>query len=807
MKLFTSVTAKLTQDLQDILCQNTDKCLSESATVQELVSRTGLMLIQTGSVWELVGDIQSVCSAYVALARLLDNEFSICIENLKLEDVIPLKTAGATDFLNSALNSAGESESRSDEDVGVNEDTEHARKRRKTSRKVPEPVVLSINADDIGGYQYHDSERVKSRDSLTEYLSEKEVKDQSLTVEMTEKNEKSVNSTKSIEGGRKKLRTSLKRVGRKRVVKNASGNSSEKSAVAEKRPKRREAIKEQFYASNNSHNKLSAKVTKICERGKKEEQEGDSEIVKKQTQTESQHINQSEIEEKIHDLRQGHINEQGNGINEFKEYDSLNEMDVTKNDNLLYKKVEKQWLRDTDTKAQNIPCQIKDCAFVGKLKQNAIEHYARMHSVRNLKCKCCDTYFSLFRDLKRHLKHHNISIRCEKCGKLYKSERSFKEHQKTHQEDFVKPLHECETCGKKFSTKYVLQYHIKSEHMGIKKSFICPTCGKSFTQKQSYTTHANVHMGLRPFVCEVCGVSFPYEKSLREHKYMHDEHKNFKCEICGKQFKQPSALCTHQKIHKETKDHLCKVCGKGFTQRQALLRHERVHSGDKPFTCNICFKNFNDASIIRRHLIMVHKANPKDWKSFTLNDTPRQTNHFVQVLSGELQPQLKKRQKTPNHMVTTQESTTNDVQAVSQLSLVTSTDSRAHAALALTSMASHGSVLESSDSVNSSEHTPLETNIVSSHGPINPLSQPSVCPPNAPSVLTESQGETSLYNNYPPSLPSSSFNSLQSGSDVVEHREQANATHLSPVQSAATESLLYQYMNMSSTYSHYNANQ
>lgn len=158
-------------------------------------------------------------------------------------------------------------------------------------------------------------------------------------------------------------------------------------------------------------------------------------------------------------------------------------------------------------------------------------------------------------------------------------------------------------------------------------------------------------------------------------------------------------------------------------------------------------------------------------------------------------------------MVTTQESTTNDVQAVSQLSLVTSTDSRAHAALALTSMASHGSVLENSDSVNSSKHTPLETNIVSSHGSINPLSQPSVCPPNAPSVLTESQGETSLYNNYPPSLPSSSFNSLQSGSDVVEHREQSNATHLNPVQSTATESLLYQYMNMSSTYSHYNANQ
>lgn len=63
-----------------------------------------------------------MCSVYVVLVRFLDNEFSISIENLKLEDVILLKIVGVIDFLNLVLNLVGESESRSDEDVGVNED-------------------------------------------------------------------------------------------------------------------------------------------------------------------------------------------------------------------------------------------------------------------------------------------------------------------------------------------------------------------------------------------------------------------------------------------------------------------------------------------------------------------------------------------------------------------------------------------------------------------------------------------------------------------------------------------------------------
>lgn len=60
---------------------------------------------------------------------------------------------------------------------------------------------------------------------------------------MIEMNEKSVNFRKFIEGGRKNLRIVLKRVGRKKVVKNLYVNFNEKLIVVEKRLKRREVIK------------------------------------------------------------------------------------------------------------------------------------------------------------------------------------------------------------------------------------------------------------------------------------------------------------------------------------------------------------------------------------------------------------------------------------------------------------------------------------------------------------------------------------------------------------------------------------
>lgn len=287
----------------------------------------------------------------------------------------------------------------------------------------------------------------------------------------------------------------------------------------------------------------------------------------------------------------------------------------------------------SDAKAEdNFTCD--KCSFVTKKHSHLRQHKRRVHITKEFKCDKCGKIFGFGKDLKRHRKTHQKAENCcSVCGKMYKGIRSLEEHKKTHAEGYIKPEFPCEFCSKIFSTKYVLAYHIKSDHLGMKRTYLCPTCGKSFSQKNSYLQHANVHMGIRPYQCDVCGKSFSYEKSLKEHRYMHEEDKQFECPVCKKKFRQSSGVAIHMKIHKERKDYVCSACGKGFSQKQALIRHERIHAGEKPFTCGVCKRNFTDSSILRRHMILIHKKDPKKWREDTISNVSRRTDFFISVLN------------------------------------------------------------------------------------------------------------------------------------------------------------------------------
>ena len=247
------------------------------------------------------------------------------------------------------------------------------------------------------------------------------------------------------------------------------------------------------------------------------------------------------------------------------------------------------------------------------------------------KCNLCDKTFVFGKDLNRHKKivHHSNRFYCDKCNKMYKSKYVFDRHMATHVDGYKQPMFKCQVCSREFTTKFSLGCHIKSEHLGIKKTYICPTCGKSFSQIRSYRQHANVHAGIRPYVCEVCGKSFTYDKSLKEHRFMHDDVRRFPCTVCNKAFRQRTCLLIHMKVHKDSKDHICSSCGKGFTQKQSLIRHERIHSGDKPYLCILCSKTFSDYAVIRKHLLMSHKKDKNDWKEFVVAEEKKMSDHYI----------------------------------------------------------------------------------------------------------------------------------------------------------------------------------
>lgn len=287
------------------------------------------------------------------------------------------------------------------------------------------------------------------------------------------------------------------------------------------------------------------------------------------------------------------------------------------------------------------------CPYIGKGKELLREHKRRLHGIR-FHCDECDKGFGFNKDLNRHKRdvHCPAEFLCTECKKFFKTKRSLDIHSKCHEADYVRHAFECQVCDKRYSTKYVLDNHIKTEHMGIKKSYVCPVCGKSFTQKGSYHQHANVHAGLRPYVCDVCGKSFSYENALKSHKYLHEDLRRFHCNICDKHFLHKNSLRIHKNVHRDTRDYICTLCGHNFSQKQSLIRHQRIHSGDKPFLCTVCQKTFRDSSVIRRHMILIHKKDPKKWQEDMVNNVAKAPNHFVEVLgvginASAANPQIK----------------------------------------------------------------------------------------------------------------------------------------------------------------------
>lgn len=64
---------------------------------------------------------------------------------------------------------------------------------------------------------------------------------------------------------------------------------------------------------------------------------------------------------------------------------------------------------------------------------------------------------------------------------------------------------ECETCGKKCSTKTILQRHISSVHLK-ERDFKCDIC----TFGRGLPTQVNsVHLGIKKYACTTCGRSSP----------------------------------------------------------------------------------------------------------------------------------------------------------------------------------------------------------------------------------------------------------------------------------------------------------
>ncbi|XP_047000638.1 zinc finger protein 628-like [Schistocerca americana] len=159
----------------------------------------------------------------------------------------------------------------------------------------------------------------------------------------------------------------------------------------------------------------------------------------------------------------------------------------------------------------------------------------------------------------------------------------------------------CETCCKKFATRYSLKVHERT-HTG-EKPHLCTQCGKRFSQRRNYRYHLSLHSGSREFEasCPECGKVFSDRGYLSSHMKIHRDQREYACTECGRRFNQRVAYNMHMRTHSGERPHRCNVCDKAFSRKVLLSQHVRTHTGEKPFVCQVCGKRFSDRSNMALH--------------------------------------------------------------------------------------------------------------------------------------------------------------------------------------------------------------
>jgi len=165
----------------------------------------------------------------------------------------------------------------------------------------------------------------------------------------------------------------------------------------------------------------------------------------------------------------------------------------------------------------------------------------------------------------------SLAFQCDLCHKVLRDEHTLKCHAKTvHGEKKFS----CNTCGKKFPHKGVLNAH-KKTHSNL--LLTCSVCQESFKDSSYFKKHVRAHAGSRPHACKTCGKSYLQYSHLKVHMSLHTKDKAFECNICQKTFRLSKSFREHQNMHQNIKNFKCSHCSYSTCFRKNLHAHLKNH--------------------------------------------------------------------------------------------------------------------------------------------------------------------------------------------------------------------------------------
>ncbi|KRT78262.1 zinc finger protein, partial [Oryctes borbonicus] len=275
----------------------------------------------------------------------------------------------------------------------------------------------------------------------------------------------------------------------------------------------------------------------------------------------------------------------------------------------LSKKIKKEYLPPVVAKEGNMyTCLLceGDETVCGEAKA-IMQHVKVAHDARLYICDVCGEDFRKRNELSMHLDEHVATeegdFQCEVCNRIFSNLRLFRIHKRMHYPQ--NKAWTCETCGKRYSSKNLLEEHINT-HTGV-RPYICQLCGKDFASKYTFKAHEKTHeVRPRPFQCTQCNKSFLSQQNLTQHERTHSGIKEYACHLCDKQFGSLHNLEVHSIVHTGYKPYVCGQCGKAFARKAEIRDHERTHTGERPYQCEFCGATFSQRSNLQSHKRATH---------------------------------------------------------------------------------------------------------------------------------------------------------------------------------------------------------
>ncbi|KAH8291847.1 hypothetical protein KR054_001420 [Drosophila jambulina] len=249
----------------------------------------------------------------------------------------------------------------------------------------------------------------------------------------------------------------------------------------------------------------------------------------------------------------------------------------------VYKVVLTECNREEETKLSEREGKPKYSLAVPKRKKPklSLEEQKRKRRLKHLAkpfsyvCDKCGHSFRMPDQLQIHLLRHNQTknFSCPECPKKFYNSYLRNMHLRVRHRG-EKPW-SCNHCTESFSNAACRQKHEREVHgvgprismnrweqshlKGLKKKakderHHCIQCGKTYSSKHTLAWHMNSHTGERPL----------------------------KCKVCNKGFAGPTALRRHEMTHDKLPFH-CEICLKGFLLRCQLKEHQVVHTGERPY--------------------------------------------------------------------------------------------------------------------------------------------------------------------------------------------------------------------------------